>query len=39
MLPGDVMERAQTELVDWNGTGISVMEMSHRRQSRVYSNC
>ena len=24
------MEQAQAELLDWNGTGISVMEMSHR---------
>jgi phosphoserine aminotransferase len=30
MLPKDVMERAQAELLDWNSTGISVMEMSHR---------
>lgn len=30
MLPAAVMEKAQEELVDWHGTGISVMEMSHR---------
>ena len=30
MLPMDVMVRAQAELLDWNSTGISVMEMSHR---------
>lgn len=29
-LPTEVLERAQRELVDWNGTGVSVMEMSHR---------
>jgi phosphoserine aminotransferase len=30
MLPTEVLERAQQEMVDWNGTGMSVMEMSHR---------
>lgn len=30
MLPKEVMERAQAEMLDWNSTGISVMEMSHR---------
>ena len=30
MLPDAVMERAQQEMLDWNGTGMSVMEMSHR---------
>ena len=30
MLPKDVMEHAQAELLDWNSTGFSVMEMSHR---------
>lgn len=30
MLPKAVLERAQAELVDWQGRGISVMEMSHR---------
>lgn len=30
MLPQAVMERAQAELLDWQGTGISVMEMGHR---------
>jgi hypothetical protein len=30
MLPMDVLERAQTEMVDWHGSGMSVMEMSHR---------
>ncbi len=30
ILPKTVMERAQAELLDCNGTGISVMEMSHR---------
>jgi phosphoserine aminotransferase len=29
-LPQAVLERAQAELLDWNGTGMSVMEVSHR---------
>jgi phosphoserine aminotransferase len=30
MLPTEVLQRAQTEMLDWNGSGMSVMEMSHR---------
>ena len=30
LLPGEVMERVREELLDWHGTGMSVMEMSHR---------
>ena len=30
MLPTAVIERAQAEMGDWNGSGMSVMEMSHR---------
>ncbi|HXH71768.1 MAG TPA: 3-phosphoserine/phosphohydroxythreonine transaminase [Mariprofundaceae bacterium] len=30
MLPTAVIERAQQEMLDWNGSGMSVMEMSHR---------
>jgi phosphoserine aminotransferase len=30
MLPREVMAQAQAELLDWNGTGISVVEISHR---------
>ena len=30
MLPEEVMLRAQDELMDWQGTGKSVMEISHR---------
>ena len=30
MLPTAVIERAQAEMADWNGSGMSVMEMSHR---------
>ncbi len=29
-LPEQVLERARDELVDWRGSGMSVMEMSHR---------
>jgi phosphoserine aminotransferase len=29
-LPLPVLERAREELLDWHGTGMSVMEMSHR---------
>lgn len=29
-LPQVVIERAQQEMLDWNGSGMSVMEMSHR---------
>jgi len=29
-LPAPVLERARDELVDWHGSGMSVMEMSHR---------
>jgi len=30
MLPAAVMQRAQQEMLDWRGSGMSVMEMSHR---------
>ncbi|MHB8453142.1 MAG: 3-phosphoserine/phosphohydroxythreonine transaminase [Acidiferrobacterales bacterium] len=30
VLPLAVLERARDELVDWHGSGMSVMEMSHR---------
>ena len=30
MLPAPVMRKAQEELLDWQGRGISVMEVSHR---------
>ena len=29
-LPEAVLQRAQGELLDWHGSGMSVMEMSHR---------
>lgn len=30
MLPQAVLEQARSELLDWQGTGMSVMEISHR---------
>ena len=30
MLPTSVLERAQSELLNWQGGGMSVMEVSHR---------
>ena len=30
MLPTEVMRQAEEELLDWHGTGLSVIEMSHR---------
>jgi phosphoserine aminotransferase len=32
VLPQAVLEQAQAEMLDWHGTGMSVMEMSHREQ-------
>jgi phosphoserine aminotransferase len=29
-IPLEVLEKAQADLLDWNGTGMSVMEVSHR---------
>ena len=29
-LPADVLQRAQSELLDWRGVGASIMELSHR---------
>ena len=30
MLPEEVMLTAQAEMLDWHGSGMSVIEMSHR---------
>ncbi len=30
VLPKSVLQRAQAEMLDWHGSGMSVMEMSHR---------
>lgn len=35
MLPTEVLERAREEMLDWNGSGMSVMEMSHRGKEYV----
>ena len=35
MLPLPVLERAQSELVDWQGGGMSVLEVSHRGKAFV----
>ena len=35
MLVPEVLERARDELLDWHGTGMSVMEMSHRGKEFV----
>jgi phosphoserine aminotransferase len=35
VLPLEVLEKARDELLDWGGSGMSVMEISHRSQSFV----
>lgn len=35
VLPLEVLEQARDELIDWRGTGTSVMEMSHRGKAFV----
>lgn len=32
MLPVEVLEQVRDELLDWQGTGVSVMEISHRSE-------
>ncbi|WP_419813527.1 3-phosphoserine/phosphohydroxythreonine transaminase [Bacterioplanoides sp.] len=34
-LPTTVLERAQQEMADWHGKGLSIMEMSHRSKEFV----
>jgi len=34
-LPTEVLEQAQAEMLDWNGSGMSVMEMSHRGKDYI----
>ena len=29
-MPEEVLRQAADEMLDWNGSGMSVMEMSHR---------
>ena len=35
VLPKEVLEQAQQEMLDWHGSGMSVMEMSHRGKEFV----
>lgn len=35
VLPEDVLRQARDEMLDWNGSGMSVMEMSHRGKEFV----
>ena len=41
ILPEEVLKQAQAELVDYKGTGMSIMEMSHRGKeySAVHDEC
>jgi len=34
-LPTEVLQRAQAELLDWQGRGVSVMEISHRSKDYI----
>ena len=34
-MPTSVLERAQSELLDWQGRGLSVMEVSHRSKEYI----
>ena len=34
-LPLEVLEQARIELTDWRGSGMSVMEVSHRSKAFV----
>ncbi len=34
-LPEEVLQQAQAEMLDWQGTGMSVMEMSHRGKAYI----
>jgi phosphoserine aminotransferase len=33
VMPEEVLAQARDELLDWHGSGMSVMEMSHRSKS------
>ena len=35
VLPLDVLQQAQSELIDWQGLGMSVMEISHRSKAFI----
>jgi phosphoserine aminotransferase len=40
-LPAPVLEQAAAEMLDWNGSGMSVMEMSHRGAEfmQIFERC
>jgi len=35
ILPQEVLKQAQEECLDWHGSGVSVMEMSHRSKEFI----
>jgi phosphoserine aminotransferase len=35
ILPKEVLKQSQEELMDWHGSGVSVMEMSHRSKEFI----
>ena len=35
VLPREVLKQAQDETLSWHGTGVSVMEMSHRSKEFI----
>lgn len=35
ILPQEVLKQSQEELMDWHGSGVSVMEMSHRSKEFI----
>ena len=34
-VPLEVLQKAQSEMLDWHGSGMSVMEMSHRGKDYI----
>ena len=37
-LPEEVLQQAASEMLDWHGSGMSVMEMSHRGKAVSYTH-
>jgi phosphoserine aminotransferase len=35
VLPKEVMKQAQEEMMSWHGSGVSVLEMSHRSKEFI----
>jgi phosphoserine aminotransferase len=35
VLPKEVLKQAQDEMMNWHGSGVSVMEMSHRSKEFI----